>query len=593
MAIIEVELREVAGEHARCMYLEEDTMRNDAEASFQAIKSNAEKMIFGRQVRKITYADDEGDDCTLSALSIADALEFCEEHGKKILKLKVEPEKGEFSAPPRRVKEAVAAWEAAAARVAHSRDGAAIEPKELRDDVVAWSDRSYTYQNVPSEMVGASLYPSKHKPAGGGYFSVEATAGATVYIFCEAHRDGGFPALGWSVVEVGRFQWFDSKAQKTWGMMVWKKEADGATIEIPTVDCLVGGVAIQMPTTSAPKEEVPRTPEAEKLIEMLKMLTMGLDIRKVLPKLAEVGLRIIDDTQIQELFVLLDPLVSLAEGSMDLDQLPVHVALGVEVVKSLHKDAQKELGMRAMSALMGVVGDLRNVPSTVEVHPNVICDGCEQCPITGPCYHCDICGDFDFCGACHAKRHELHPEHDQWTLRKASQHADVVSFSFNECSPCVTCDGCNKCPLAPHDRHKCKVCPDYDLCSSCYSQRATIHPEHDSFDHFSCEMPQHGDEISVPAAAVPPGVPPPVPEAEPATEDVKHFYVGDEELKPQVISTAMPICWSTPMRRSAQPPDKPYVSQCVLRRRKQLNRMQRRLPQLHQMVIGRSQARRA
>jgi len=115
-----------------------------------------------------------------------------------------------------------------------------------------------------------------------------------------------------------------------------------------------------------------------------------------------------------------------------------------------------------------------------------------------------------------------------------------VSFSFNPaCCPCVTCDGCSKYPLAPHDRHKCKVCADYDLCSSCYSQRACIHPEHDSFDHFSSEIPTHGDEISVPAAAVPPGVPPPAPVSELATEDVKHFYVGDEELKPKVISSAL------------------------------------------------------
>ena len=39
-------------------------------------------------------------------------------------------------------------------------------------------------------------------------------------------------------------------------------------------------------------------------------------------KVAELMLRIIDDTQIPELFQLLDPLVALVEGTFDLDTLP-------------------------------------------------------------------------------------------------------------------------------------------------------------------------------------------------------------------------------------------------------------------------------
>jgi len=427
--------------------------------------------------------------------------------------------------------------------------GAVIEPKELKNGVNAWVDRAYVYENVPAEMVGATLYSSLCKSISGGYFTVEAAAGAIVYIFCEAehlHRNGGFPSLGWKQIDAGCFQWEDDKGKKSWGMSVWKQVHSGGLLKIPTTDCLVGGLAIQMSSSPAPTKE---KMEAEKVIETLRAMTFGMDIRKVLPKLAELMLGIIDDTQIPELFELLDPLLLLVEGSLDLDDLRTHIARGIEVVKALPKCTQQELGARMLSAVMASVAQVCTQPSTVEAHMNVVCDGCEQSPITGPRYKCNIRPDFDLCGRCHARRHEINATtcQDEWTQVKTNTHADVVGFTFNQCGPCITCDGCNKSALAPNDRHKCAICPDYDLCSTCFSNRGAIH-HHDSWLELDAPAPQSDPIFCVPAAVVPVGVPPPE-ETNPAPEttqtDGAHFYIGDE-LQPSLTSAAIALLLEHP-----------------------------------------------
>jgi len=234
-------------------------MRHDVEAAFNAIKSHAQQMVLGKALKKMTYVDDEGDDCTLAPASIIDALEFCEprrypsngEGGIHTLKVKVEAtteiakeapvdklasfahdlialeliaEQYSASPPTRsqcneleatarkletqvdsvdasneeqkhqrkklvnqletlfgridrlfenlsavetpafvpslRVADEAALWAPAAATVTHSRAGAMIVPREMKEGAVGWCDRGYIYQNVPSEMIGSTLYAS-------------------------------------------------------------------------------------------------------------------------------------------------------------------------------------------------------------------------------------------------------------------------------------------------------------------------------------------------------------------------------------------------------------------------------------------------
>jgi len=107
-------------------------------------------------------------------------------------------------------------------------------------------------------------------------------------------------------------------------------------------------------------------------------------------------------------------------------------------------------------------------------------------------------------------------ERDEWNVISSSKLADVVGFSFTS-GPCITCDGCNKERLSPNDRHKCAICPDYDLCTSCFNKRSTIHSHHDSWRQFGTQDGQH---FQMPAAEVPIGVPPPAEAEEPPAEVV-------------------------------------------------------------------------
>ena len=43
-----------------------------------------------------------------------------------------------------------------------------------------------------------------------------------------------------------------------------------------------------------------------------------------------------------------------------------------------------------------------------EISSSHRCDGCNEYPITGPRYHCQVCPDFDFCQPCfeHGQSHK-------------------------------------------------------------------------------------------------------------------------------------------------------------------------------------------
>jgi len=45
-----------------------------------------------------------------------------------------------------------------------------------------------------------------------------------------------------------------------------------------------------------------------------------------------------------------------------------------------------------------------------QIHPGIVCDGCEKTPIVGPRYKCVVCDDFDLCGSCEAAGR--HPGHN-------------------------------------------------------------------------------------------------------------------------------------------------------------------------------------
>jgi len=46
-----------------------------------------------------------------------------------------------------------------------------------------------------------------------------------------------------------------------------------------------------------------------------------------------------------------------------------------------------------------------------EVHYRVACDACGMRPVTGPCYRCMACKNYDLCEACYAWVEDAHPGH--------------------------------------------------------------------------------------------------------------------------------------------------------------------------------------
>merc|ERR1719317_1892027 len=45
-----------------------------------------------------------------------------------------------------------------------------------------------------------------------------------------------------------------------------------------------------------------------------------------------------------------------------------------------------------------------------QIHPGIVCDGCEKTPIVGHRFKCVVCDDFDLCGSCEAAG--CHPGHN-------------------------------------------------------------------------------------------------------------------------------------------------------------------------------------
>mmetsp|Transcript_70952 Transcript_70952/g.125447 ORF Transcript_70952/g.125447 Transcript_70952/m.125447 type:complete len:726 (-) Transcript_70952:227-2404(-) len=443
-----IQIKLTCGDESSSICMIDGEMEHLNAQAFDAIRQTAEGLLAGKALKRVTYLDDEGDFCTLSAPSIPDALKFVE---NGILELKVESEGFIFKPEARAVPESTSESSEPVQDpvvVKHSSMPAQIEAKEMAEGVVAWTDRRYVYQNVPSKLIGSTLFSSPHRISGnGGGFTVEAPEGSVCYIFSETHRDGGFPNLGWTKVEAGRFEWVQEKG-KTWGLNLWMKVHEGKPLYIPTTDCLVGGVTIQLQQATETSADTQADNLTDVLMAVLKERTAGADIRKVLPKLAEEGLRLIDEMPDPDLFFpLIDPFLSMKDSTMDLDNLPVYAEMALVAFHAAPGDVQAQLLERLGAVLTAAVEELKATSSPVEVHPTVVCDGCDMHPIVGKRFKCAMRPDYDLCEKCHAEYEKLHPGQGKWNI-VAGQAADVVGFNCTG-HGVVECDGCDKAPLCP------------------------------------------------------------------------------------------------------------------------------------------------
>ena len=126
---------------------------------------------------------------------------------------------------------------------------------------------------------------------------------------------------------------------------------------------------------------------------------------------------------------------------------------------------------------------LRAVPKVekkpkLEIHYNVICDGCKVTPLRGNRYKCKTCKDFDFCEDCYKKNKESHG-HDFSVIehprcRNRLGHPDKRYCGRGIVHSKVMCDGCGMLPISGY-RFKCSICDDYNLCENCEERIGVKH----------------------------------------------------------------------------------------------------------------------
>jgi len=80
--------------------------------------------------------------------------------------------------------------------------GGTFQQVTMSEGMKAWTDWSYTYVNVPSDLIGATLFRGPHD-SGNREFTISSNVDAYVYVWCEPPPNGNCSGLGWT--EVGPF----------------------------------------------------------------------------------------------------------------------------------------------------------------------------------------------------------------------------------------------------------------------------------------------------------------------------------------------------------------------------------------------------
>jgi Zinc finger, ZZ type len=112
---------------------------------------------------------------------------------------------------------------------------------------------------------------------------------------------------------------------------------------------------------------------------------------------------------------------------------------------------------------------------------NCNCDGCGVRGIHGIRFKCLVCPDFDLCSKCYDAG--KHSDHSFNRFDSPTAVPIAVAASLNPAYKprhICSCDGCGMQGIQGI-RFKCRVCPDFDLCSRCYD--AGKHSSH-SFNRF-------------------------------------------------------------------------------------------------------------
>lgn len=164
------------------------------------------------------------------------------------------------------------------------------------------------------------------------------------------------------------------------------------------------------PALAAVKTEArpPTASLADVVLLELNRLGQGSDMRELVPRLAEAALRVVQEAQEPALYQFIDVLMAAQERRLRAEELPAHLPAVVQVVQSLPGDMIARWGPQLNTELDKAAAQLRSETGghaqPVEVHPNVVCDGCQVSPIVGPRFRSLVRQDYDLCESCMKKK---------------------------------------------------------------------------------------------------------------------------------------------------------------------------------------------
>ena len=103
------------------------------------------------------------------------------------------------------------------------------------------------------------------------------------------------------------------------------------------------------------------------------------------------------------------------------------------------------------------------------------CDGCSISPIKGKVFHCETCGNFDFCDKCYSEKKVEHYNflHKFICLIKKSEKNEEKNI-FETIHHNIRCNICKKNNIKGI-RYKCAICPDFNFCENCEMNKGKQH----------------------------------------------------------------------------------------------------------------------
>eukprot|EP00927_Polykrikos_kofoidii_P018550 TRINITY_DN18608_c0_g1_i2.p1 TRINITY_DN18608_c0_g1~~TRINITY_DN18608_c0_g1_i2.p1 ORF type:complete len:719 (+),score=131.96 TRINITY_DN18608_c0_g1_i2:87-2159(+) len=239
------------------------------------------------------------------------------------------------------------------------------------------------------------------------------------------------------------------------------------------------GPACQVATASlASSSATSADPLVTEALTEINGLGCGMDLRRLMPVLAQAALRVIENAHEPTLFQLLDTVIAFRDGHLTAESLPLVVPQVLEVLGSLPLATKLHLFTQMKCEAQQAVAKLRNSEEyqqqqpVVEVHACVTCDGCGMGPIVGERYKSLVRHDFDYCKACFSGKTDQDP--NKWTRVRCNVTGDVLS-SYNgpagetNAHHGVICDDCGTSPIYGK-RFRCLNRTNYDLCEACHTR---------------------------------------------------------------------------------------------------------------------------